>query len=198
MERSLEKYSLVGILELMYFKFRTYLLFRNARLIRFPFRLRGKKYIYIGKNFTTGFNCRIDAFGGGQLKNLLIIGDNVQINDSVHLAAVNEVRIGNNVLIASNVFITDHNHGDYSGSEQDSPYTPPSSRPLHSQKVVIADNVWIGEYVVILPGVTIGEGSIIGSSSVVSKSVPPFSIAVGSPARIIKKYNFDTTKWEKV
>ena len=52
--------------------------------------------------------------------------------------------------------------------------------------------------VCILPGVTIGEGSIIGALSVVTKDIPPFSIAVGSPAKVIKIYNFETEKWENV
>ena len=198
MKRLFQIYGIVGSIELLVYKVRTIFMFRNARLIRFPFRVRGKKFISVGKDFTTGFNCRLDAFGNQKSAYLLIIGDNVQLNDSVHIAAIEEVRIGKNVLIASNVFITDHNHGDYSGVEQDSPFTAPSERPLISKGVMIGNNVWIGEYVVILPGVAIGDGSIIGSSSVVTHSIPPHSIALGSPARVIKTYNPEINKWEKI
>jgi lipopolysaccharide O-acetyltransferase len=126
----------------------------------------------------------------------LYIGDNVQINDHVHIAAFNKVEIGNNVLIASNVFITDHNHGVYKGSDDDdSPDSLPNSRKIVSKEVIIEDNVWIGEFVSVLPGVRIGKGSIIGSMSVVTKDIPPNTIAVGSPARIIKKYDFNLKKW---
>lgn len=64
--------------------------------------------------------------------------------------------------------------------------------------MLIKKNVWIGEFVSILPGVTIGEGSIIGSMSVVNKDIPAHCIAVGSPAKVIKKFNLETNLWEKV
>ena len=67
------------------------------------------------------------------------------------------------------------------------------AKPVH-----IGDKVWVGESVCILPGVTIGECSIIGAGSVVTKSIPPYSIAVGTPAKVIKRYNFDTRSWIKV
>jgi len=57
----IQRYGFFGFLELIYFKIRTKLLFKNARIIRFPFRVRGKKLIQVGEGFTTGFNCRFDA-----------------------------------------------------------------------------------------------------------------------------------------
>ena len=65
-------------------------------------------------------------------------------------------------------------------------------------KVIIGNNVWIGEGAAILSGVKIGEGSIIGTNSVVLKDIPPNSIAVGSPAKVIKKYDFDKKEWIKI
>lgn len=190
-------YSALGVIQLAYFKLRTFFIFKNARLIRFPIRIRGKKYIQIGKDFTTGFNCRLDAFPK-TTKKVISIGKNVQINDYVHIAAIENLVIEDNVLIASNVFITDHNHGNYSGNNQSLPNSIPKDRDLHSSKVWIKKNVWIGEFVTVLPGVTIGEGVIIGSMSVVTKNIPAYSIAVGSPAKVVKKYNFEKEKWEKV
>ena len=146
----------------------------------------------------TGFNCRIDAYTESNKKFVINIGTNVQINDNVHIGAVESITIGDNVLIASKVFITDHNHGNYSGDKQDSPKSIPQERLIHSKSVNIERNVWLGEFVAVLPGVTIGEGSIIGTMSVVNKSIPPYSIAVGSPARVIKKYNFDKKEWQKI
>ena len=65
---------------------------------------------------------------------------------------------------------------------------PPVSRPLVSKgKVVIGENVWIGDKATILPGVSIGDGSVIGANAVVTKDVPPYSVVVGNPARIINK-----------
>lgn len=130
---------------------------------------------------------------------LLQIGDNVQINDYVHVAVAQSVTIGSRVLIASKVFISDHDHGCYGGQEgQDSPLTPPAERKLRCSPVVIEDDVWIGEFVAVLLGVTIGRGSIIGAHSTVRDDIPPYSIAVGSPARIVKKFDFQAGEWKKV
>ncbi|MGQ8870457.1 acetyltransferase [Myroides sp. TSA_177.3] len=194
-----ERYGFLGVMSLIFFKIRTLFLFRNARIIRFPFNIRGRRFVTVGKGFTTGYYCRIDAFPQNLENGILIsIGDNVQINDSVHIGAIRKVSIGNNVLIASNVFITDHNHGSYKGDLADSPLSIPHERKLEASDVIISDNVWIGEYVCILPGVVIGEGCIIGAMSVVNKDIPAYSIAVGAPAKVIKKYNFDSKRWEKI
>lgn len=142
----------------------------------------------MNKNFTSGVSCRLEAFPIDKKSIVLKFGKNVQINDYVHISAIKNVYIGNNVLIASKVYISDHNHGRYSGDYQDNPNIPPNERELSSKSVYIDDNVWIGEFVSILHGVRIGKGSVIGSMSVVTKDIPEYSIAVGSPARVIKKY----------
>lgn len=192
----LKTYGIFGIIQLLSFKLRGFLVFRNARIIRFPFRVRGKEFIKVGIGFTTGFNCRLDAFNLNNVNHTLInIGDNVEINDDVHIAAVERVDIGDNVLIASKVYLSDHNHGIYKGDFQDTPVTPPGSRKIYSAPVKIEKNVWIGEFVAVLQGVTIGEGSIIGAMSVVTKDIPPYSIAVGSPAKVIKTFDFESKKW---
>ena len=194
------KYSIFQIFCLIFYKVRGWFIFKNARLIRFPFRVRGKQYIKIGKGFTTGFNCRIDALNINNFgeKYLIEIGENVEINDEVHIGATEKIIIEDNVLIASKVYISDHNHGSYKGDEQDSPMSIPKERKIHSSPIKIEKNVWIGELCCILQGVTIGEGSIIGAMSVVTKDIPPYTIAVGSPAKLIKRYNFETKKWDKL
>jgi len=122
-----------------------------------------------------------------------------EINDYVHIGAINSVTIGNNVLIASKVFISDHNHGFYGiDGKHDHPDTIPKDRELSCAPVVIGDNVWIGEFVSVLPGVTIGDGSIIGSMSVVTKNIPPYSIAIGSPAKVIKQFDATTKTWLRI
>ena len=194
----MKKYGLSQIFYLSYCKFRTLFIFPNARIIRFPIDLRGKKFIQVSKGFTTGVGCRIEAYPETD-KKVLFFGENFQMNDYVHITAMQSVKIGNNVLLASKIYISDCSHGTYSGNENDShPDSIPHDRPLSSKPVVIEDNVWLGEFVSVLPGVTIGKGSIVGANSVVSKSLPPYVIAVGTPAKPIKKFNFETNKWEKI
>lgn len=177
----------------------TKLFIPKARLVRLPIKIRNKKLIDFGKGLTTGVGCRLDAFSFDEKKSKkLKFGSCVQINDYVHIAAVESVLIGNNVLIASKVFISDHNHGSYSGEIQSDPNQPPALRPIISKPVIIDDNVWLGELVCIMPGVTVGKGSIVGAHSVVTHDIPPYSIAVGSPAKVIKQYSFSTKTWEAI
>ncbi|WP_231458840.1 MULTISPECIES: acetyltransferase [unclassified Pedobacter] len=194
-----KRYGFWGCIKLIRAVIFTRIWYPGARLIRLPFDIRNRKYIKLGKGFTTGFGCRIEALPileDG--KYCIKIGSNVQINDYVHIGAVSSVTIGDNVLMASKIYISDHNHGSYNLEFSDSPLSNPMDRKPIPKPVVIADKVWIGESCCILPGVTIGEGSIIGALSVVSKDIPPYSIAVGIPAKVIKIFNFETNNWEPV
>lgn len=175
----------------------TRLFWANARLIRIPARIRGRKAIQFGKGFTTGYSCRIEINGCLECKKL-IIGDNCVIGDYAHIVANQSVTIGNNVLMASRVFISDSNHGKYTGSSQSIPDEAPNMRPIECENVVIGNNVWLGENVSIMPGVHIGNGCIIGANSVVTNSIPDNSIAVGCPASVIKVYCNDEKIWRKV
>ena len=168
----------------------------NIRIIRYPFFILGKNLIYFGENLSIGRRLRIECFGGNQKK--LFFGENVKINDDVHIGCINKIEIGNNVLIGSKVMIIDHQHGSYAGKYQDSPRNPPDNRKLDSKPIKIEENVWISEFVSIMPGVTIGQGSIIGANSVVTKDIPANCIAVGNPCKVIKTYNYSSNKWEKV
>ena len=198
----LKRYGIIGVWKLAWSLLYTKLFFPKTRLIRLPFDLRNKSNIKIGKSFTTGFGCRIEAFPvpGREDGAVLQIGDDVQINDYVHIAAASSVIIGNNVLMASKIFITDISHGQYDekGGEDSFPSVSPHLRPLFTKPVNIGDNVWIGEFVSVLPGVSIGRGSIIGANSVVTKDIPENSIAVGTPAKVIKKFDITSEKWVKV
>ena len=140
-----------------------------------------------------GRNCR---FGRGlwleAIKNyhqysynpILIIGNDCIFGDFNHIAAINKVVIGNGVLTGQNVLIEDHTHGETKNrTDLD---TLPTMKALFSKgSIIIEDNVWIGDKVVICPGVSIGKGSIIGANSVVTHDIPPFSVAAGIPAKII-------------
>lgn len=145
------------------------------------------EYVFIGNNFTNLKRLRIDI-----TKELLRVkynprltsGDNVKIGSDCHIACCNRIEIGNNVLLASKIFITDNYHGSIT---YDALLQEPNNRELFSKgPVVIKDNVWVGEGVAILPGVTIGKNVIIGANSVVTKSVPDNAVIGGNPAKIIK------------
>jgi acetyltransferase-like isoleucine patch superfamily enzyme len=176
----------------------TRLLFPGARLIRRPAHIRGRRWIDFGSHLTTGRGLRIDALGSERTAGKLIrFGKNVSINDYVHIGAIQSVAIGDRVLIGSKVLITDHNHGSYgTRGEHSDPRIPPAARGLCSAAVVIEEDVWIGEFVSVLPGVRISKGAIIGTLSTVSHDIPPYCIAAGSPARVLKRYNFGTGLWE--
>lgn len=194
-----KRYGLLGCIRLLLSTLYTKLFYPKARLIRLPFDIRNTQLIDLGHNLTTGFGCRIEVHPVDKKKGkCLIFGQNVQLNDYVHIAAGENVTIGNDVLIASRVYISDLNHGSYSGDIQDSPLTKPNDRPLSTKPVYIKDNVWIGESVCILPGVTIGRGCIIGAMSVVTKSIPDYCIAVGVPAKVVKRFDFKENVWISV
>ena len=195
---ALRRYGFLGSLRLLRDVVLTKCISVNVRLIRYPYYLRGISAIEFGKNFTSGVGLRIDAFGEGlhQVK----FGGNVQVGDYVHIGAVESVEIGNNVLMASKVYISDHDHGTYSGDGF--PVSLPTE--LQSEKLLlvapvrIGNNVWLGEGVCVLKGVHIGDNSIIGAASVVNKSIPPNSIAVGIPAKVVKQFDFDSKTWVSV
>jgi acetyltransferase-like isoleucine patch superfamily enzyme len=199
--RCFERYGALGSVRLLADLIYTRCLFRNCRLIRRPVFIRGRNFIHLGESLTTGVSLRLDAlvFFGPADQALLHFGSNVQLNDYVHIAAAKRVIIGNNVLIASKVFISDHDHGNYSGDgDHDTPEQPPVSRRLQCSEVVIEDNVWLGEMVSVLPGSHIGYGAVIGAGSVVKGRIPPRSIAVGVPAKVIKQFNPATGRWERI
>jgi len=195
-----KRYNLVGLIKLTVNWIITKIFFQPARLIRAPFYLRGRNSISWGQGFTTGVGVRMDAFSRVNVNaKLIIIGDRVQINDYVHIGAIELVSIGNDVLIASKVFISDHNHGRYNQIDyMSTPDVAPLDRPLFSSPVIIEDKVWIGENVCIMPGVTIGKGAIIGAGAVVTHNIPAESIATGVPAKVIKLYNRELKEWLKV
>lgn len=190
-------YSTWGYLKLIIYVLRTKIISPKSRIIRFPIEIRGKRYIDFGERLTTGKGCRLEAFSINKQKRI-IFGSDVQINDYVHISSMEKVTIGNNVLMASHIYISDNSHGYYKGGNQTSPDIPPIKRDYRTAPVSIGDNVWIGEGVVIMPGVTIGKGTIIGSNSVVTKSIPNYSIAVGQPAVVIKQFNFSKKQWLNV
>lgn len=118
------------------------------------------------------------------------VGDNVIINMNCTFVDNNRIDIGSRVLIASDVKIYTATHStDPSVRNHSNNPNPGSWCQTYSRPIVIEDEVWIGGGAILLPGVTIGKGSVIGAGAVVTKDIPPYSVAVGNPARVIKQIN---------
>lgn len=127
-----------------------------------------------------------------QLYPYIEIGNNVHITRNLTIQCAGKIIIEDDVLIASDVFIINYNHGI-------NPLEPNYlDNKLDSKEVIIHKGVWIGNNAIILPGVEIGEKSIIGAGSVVTKSIPDYCIAAGNPAIVIKKFDFEANKWVKI
>jgi len=126
----------------------------------------------IGRRVVLFFPIRFEG------KSNIEIGDDVSIAPFVHIWGHGGVRIGNRVMIATHTAISTLTH-DYS-------YNNMRYAPIISKQILVEDDVWIGSNVVINPGVKIGKGAVIGAGAVVIKDIPPYAIAVGVPAKIIK------------
>lgn len=153
---------------------------KNSRMDLMPFNL-----------FSIGSDSTIEDYstvnnGVGEV----LIGDRTRIG--IGNVLIGPLSIGNDVMFAQNVVLSGLNHSFENVN------ISPSKQPVTKAPIVIEDEVWIGANATITAGVTIGKHSVVGSGSVVTKDVPPFSVAVGNPARVIKKYNFKNFAWEKV
>lgn len=144
--------------------------------------------ISIGDNFSGGCDIALWSWNAVNIKSddcKLIIKNNVSITDRCIISAANRIEIGNGCLLGRDTFITDNSHGKNITLEELD--ISPHERDIYSKgTVIIGDNVWTGKNVCIMPNVKIGNGAIIGANSVVTHNIPPYSVAVGSPAKVIK------------
>ena len=173
-------------------------------LYKIRYRLKCKGWIYVGKatkivnprHVFLKKGCQISPYslicphGEGKIE----FGENVRIGMFSRIACINRVSIGSNTITGPNVFISDYNHRY---DNVDIPISIQGNTPP-TWKVIIGDDCWIGTNSVICGDVTIGKHVVIGAGSFVNKDIPDFSVAVGAPAKIIKRYNFKTKEWEKV
>lgn len=120
----------------------------------------------------------------------VLLGDRVRVG--IGSVIIGPVTMGNGAGLGQHVFVSGFNHGFQDGSVNS------SLQPLNIKPVIIEDEAHIGANSVVLAGVTIGKRCQVGAGSVVTKDIPPFSVAVGNPARVIKVFNFETNRWESV
>lgn len=152
------------------------------------------QFVSLGECARIGNNARIE--GVSRWNNmifdpLIIIGKNTSIQQDVHITCARRILIGANTAIAARVTITDINH----------PYKdislPIDKQDIEVEEVVIGEDCKIYNGAVILPGVHIGKHCVIGANSVVNINIPDYSVAVGMPARIVKRYDFEKQEWRK-
>ena len=182
----------IGFFRLLVNLILTKLTFPKARLIRMPFFIRREGKIIIGNGFTANAGLILDTYGKDSQ---IILDENVQANYRLHIGACSSVTIGSGTLFGSDCLVMDHSHGSYGPDIHSSPETPPQKRDLFSKPISIGKNCWFGDRVAILPGVTIGDGVVVGVGSVVTTNLPSNVVAVGSPARIVKRYDIETKSW---
>lgn len=153
------------------------------------------KHIRWGKGLSIQKNCRIEAvteYEGIKYNPSIILGNRVSFQQNAHLTCAERIKIGDNTAIASNVTITDIDH----------PYQditiPIERQHLKVIPVKIGKDCKIYNNAVILQGTVIGNHCVVGANSVVKGTFPDYSVIVGCPSRIVKRYNFETKEWESV
>jgi acetyltransferase-like isoleucine patch superfamily enzyme len=176
---------------------------RNLRF-QYPWRISNPSCVWIGDDVSLGPGCLLSPtrrYPGAFMQNALQtevqefeptirIGNRVSATGYLTIGAAQRVEIGDDALLASHIFISDNQHGH---SRVDIPF---KYQPLEKiAPVSLGNGCWIGEHVVIMPGVKIGRMSIIGANSVVIDSVPDKAIAVGSPAKVIRQWDDKTEAW---
>ena len=151
-------------------------------------------FIECGRGVYIYKNCRIEGvnyYNKRMFSPHIIIRDNVSIQQNLHLTCGKSIIIDKNTAIAANVTITDIHH-PYEDIE-----LPIERQDIITNTVYIGSDSKIYNNTVILPGTCIGRHVTIGANSVVSGNIPDYCVAVGSPAKIVKRYNFNSKSWEK-
>ncbi len=162
--------------------------FRNSTILRpLEVSLSNIDNVYISKNVKICEGLVLRLLGNCRL----FIGEDTYIGHHVHIGGFQgKIIIGKKVLIAEGVHISkvSHKYEDVTKSIKDQRYESKGN-------VIIGDGCWIGGGSYIISNVKVGRNSVIGASSVVTNDIPPYSVAVGSPARIIRKYSFAEERW---
>ncbi len=157
-----------------------------------PLKIDGKRNIHIGHYVCVSYKTWLAAMPLTGAKTCeLVIEDGCAIGNFNHIIATKKVHLHRGVLTADKVYISDNQHG------YENPDIYILNQPIVQRNCVeIGEGSWLGENVCVI-GASVGKHCIIGANSVVTKDIPDYSVAVGSPARIIRTYDFDQMKWVK-
>lgn len=170
--------------------------FGKGSLLYFPMLINNKSCISIGNNVTFREHLRMDAIkkmSNQEFHPRIIIEDGVHAEQNCQIFATTMVHIKRNVTLSSNIFITDVAH-EYRSIEEGSIL----KQNLLTGKTIIDEEAFLGIGVRIIKAVHIGKHAVIGANAVVTKDIPAYCVAVGIPAKIIKRYDPKTKKWEHV
>ena len=157
--------------------------FGARSFLQLPIRLQGEGRIAIGSDVYVGAGSWLEVITApGETGVALSLGDGTNLAGGCILSAAQSLTLGKNVLLARNVYVADHQHA----------FADPTRAVIHQgitriAPVEIADGAWLGENVVVGPGVRIGRGAVGGANAVVLEDVPDRSVAVGVPARVIRR-----------
>ena len=157
-----------------------------------PLAIDGIENISIGSKVSIGSRVWLAAVPlTGAYQTELIIKDGTCLGNFNHIYSTKSIVIGENVLTADKVYISDNLHG------YEDVNVPIMKQPIKQvENVIIGDGTWLGENVCVI-GAKIGKNCVIGANSVVTKDIPDYCVAVGVPAKIIKRYCFENNKWIK-
>ncbi len=162
--------------------------------------VHGAKHIVLGKGIRARSGLWIEAitrYREQAFHPSLSIEDGVCFSDNVYISCIDRIVIKKNVLMGSRISISDHSHGIYKGEQQSLPSEPPARRKLGGGgPVLIGENVWVGDNVIIVGPVTIGDGAVLAANSVIHGDVPPATIVAGAPAKPIKRFEPLSGCWE--
>ena len=172
---------------------RLFLFFGKKASILYPLNINGIKNISIGNNVYVAHKSWLAAVPHTNAdKCELIIGDGTCIGNFNHIYATNSIVIGKNVLTADKVYISDNLHG------YEDVNVPIMHQPIKQiNTVIVGDGSWLGENVCVI-GAKIGKNCVIGANSVVTKDIPDYCVAVGAPAKVIKRFDFVNQQWIKM
>jgi len=167
---------------------------KGSRIVS-PIRFANLHRISIGENVFIAQDCWIHVIDehNDSMEPEINIGNFTGIGMNSTLTAACKIILEDHVLLARNVFISDHSH-----RYQDISLPIMLQGYDHIAPVTIGAGSWLGQNTVVLPGANIGKHCIIGANSVVTRPIPDYSVAAGSPARVIKKYDSDSGKWIRV
>jgi acetyltransferase-like isoleucine patch superfamily enzyme len=161
--------------------------YRFPSYVSFPIFSVGVKRLHIGKKVRIFPGWRVEVHGDGEIH----INDGVSIGQNFHITSAGTVVIKPGVTILANVFVTDIDH------EYRDITMPVSAQPLIVSNTYIGENSFIGIGACIQAGTKLGKHCVVGCNSVVRGDYPDYSVIVGAPARILKRYNMNTQLWEK-